>query len=74
MEDGKQQLVIKNATMEDIGEYTVVTDKGMKCSCKVEVKEAEKKPELKLDKTEFQGNANQPLTIEIPYKSKELSH
>ena len=54
--------------MDDIAEYSVLTDKGMKCSCKVDVKEAEKKPELKLDKTDFQGDANRPLTIEIPYK------
>jgi len=44
----------------------------MKCSCKVNVKEAEKKPELHLDKTDFQADAGRPFSIEIPYKSKTI--
>ncbi|XP_054161595.1 twitchin-like isoform X2 [Oppia nitens] len=67
-EDGKQQLVITNAQMDDIGEYSVVSDKGIKCSCNVEVKEAEKKPELRLTQTDYQADANRPFSIEIPYK------
>ena len=69
-DDGTQQLIIRGATMDDQAEYSVLTDKGMKCSCKVTVKEAEKKPELKLDKTDFQGDAGRPFTIEIPYKGE----
>jgi hypothetical protein len=60
--------------MDDIGEYSVKNEKGMKCSCKVDVKEAEKKPELRLDKTDYQGDANRPFTIEIPYKGNDFCY
>lgn len=64
---GKQQLVIKEATMEDAGEY-MAKAKDCKTSCKVTVLEGEKKPELHPSKTDFQGDVGRPLTIEIPYK------
>jgi hypothetical protein len=68
-EDGKQQLIISNAQLDDIGEYMCKT-KDMKSSCKVNVLEAEKKPVFFLDKTDFQADAGRPFSIEIPYKSK----
>ncbi|CAG2106083.1 unnamed protein product, partial [Medioppia subpectinata] len=67
-DDGRQQLIISNAQLDDIGEYSIKGEKGLKCSCKVDVKEAEKKPELRLDKTDYQADANRPFSIEIPYK------
>ncbi len=68
-EDGKQQLIISNAQLDDIGEYMCKT-KDMKSNCKVDVKEAEKKPVFFMDKTDFQADAGRPFSIEIPYKSK----
>lgn len=55
--------------MDDAAEYSAAT-KDLKTSCKLTVKEAEKKPVLNLDKTDFQGDAGKPLVIEIPFKSK----
>ncbi len=55
--------------MGDAGEY-MAKAKDCKTSCKVVVKEGERKPELNPSDTDFQGNVGQPLTIEIPYKSK----
>lgn len=66
---GKQSLIIPCSEMGDAGEY-MAKAKDCKTSCKVVVKEGEKKPELNPSETEFQGNVGQPLTIEIPYKSK----
>lgn len=66
---GKQQLIISSAEMDDAGEYTAKA-KDCKTSCKVTVREGEKKPEMSPDKTDFQGDVNRPLTIEIPYKGE----
>lgn len=66
---GKQQLVIPHTTMEDAGEYTAKA-KDCKTSCKVTVKEGEKKPEMSPAKTDYQGDVNMPLSIEIPYKGE----
>ena len=65
---GKQQLIIPCADLNDAGEYTAKA-KDCKTSCKVTVKEGEKKPELNPSQTDYQGNVAHPLTIEIPYKS-----
>jgi len=69
---GKQSLIIANAEMGDAGEY-MAKAKDCKTSCKVTVLEGERKPELNPPGTDFQGNVNQPLSIEIPYKSKTFS-
>ncbi len=55
--------------MEDYGTYSCET-KDLKTSAKLTVKEAEKKPTVKLDNNNFQGEAGKPFTIEIPYTSK----
>ena len=68
---GKQSLIIASAEMGDAGEY-MAKAKDCKSSCKVIVKEGEKKPELHPAQTDYQGNVAQPLSIEIPYKSKCL--
>lgn len=68
---GKQQLIIKSAEMDDMGEY-MAKAKDCKTSCKVTVKEGEKKPELSPSQTDYQGDVGRPLTVEIPYKSMSL--
>ncbi|XP_054155728.1 twitchin-like [Oppia nitens] len=59
---------VKQLQKDDIGEYSVASDKGIECSCNVEVKEVEKKPELRLTQTDYQVDANHLFSIEIPYK------
>ena len=66
---GKQSLIIASSEMGDAGEY-MAKAKDCKSSCKVIVREGEKKPELSPSDTDYQGNVGQPLSIEIPYKSK----
>ena len=55
--------------MDDFGTYSCEY-KDLKTTAKLTVKEAEKKPVIKLDNTEFQGEAGKPFTIEIPYSGK----
>lgn len=64
---GKQQLIISDAHMDDMGTY-MAKAKDCKTSCTVTVKEGEKKPELKPEKTDYQGDVGRPFTLEIPYK------
>ena len=60
--------------MEDMGEYMVESKEKLTSSCKLTVNENEKRPVLNLENTDFQGDAGKPLSIEIPYSSKNLKH
>lgn len=64
--EGKHQLIFKQATLEDTGDYSIET-KGLKCACSLTVQEAEKAPIIKPEKLDYAFDQGKPFTFEIPY-------
>lgn len=65
---GKHQLIFNNLQLDDAGEISVDSGK-LSSSCKLTVEKGESKPQINAPK-EFEGQANVPLVIEVPYKSE----
>lgn len=67
---GKHQLVFNNIELTDDGEITCESGK-LSSSCKLTVHKGESKPKINFP-DEVEGPINQPLVIEVPYKSKYI--
>lgn len=64
---GKHQLIFNKLEMEDEGEILCESGK-LTSSCKLTVKKGESKPTIECP-DEFNGPADRPFVIEVPYKS-----
>lgn len=67
---GKHQLIFNNLDLTDDGEISVDSGK-LNSSCKLTVQKGESKPIIDFP-SEVEGPINQPLIIEVPYKSKYI--
>lgn len=66
-QDEKQLLIIKDATLEDAGEYSVVGTKDMTTKATLTVAEAERAPVINFDQTDITGDAGKSLVVQIPF-------
>lgn len=69
---GKHQLVFNNLEMTDDGEISAESGQ-LESSCKLTVQKGESKPQIDFP-SEFEGPIDQPLVLEVPFKSKFAAH
>lgn len=68
---GKHQLIFNNLETGDEGEISCESGK-LSSACKLTVQKGESKPEINFT-GDVEGPINQPLVIEVPYKSMYLN-